>query len=190
MADKLQYDPDGQLSIGQPAPSFDLTDTISGKNASLAHYVGKSKALCVIFSCNHCPWVIKWEEKMIELGKAYSAKNVGFVVISANDIVKFPQDGPEPMMKRAAQKGYPFHYLFDETQDVAHAYGAQVTPHIFLFDGDMKLRYRGAIDDNPEREDRQTKEFLKDAIEAILTGSVESISPKTTKAVGCSVKWK
>jgi len=186
----LQHDSDGQLSIGQPAPEFDLPDTISGKNVSLDQLQGSVEALCVIFSCNHCPWVIKYEDRMIELGKSYSAKGVGFVVISSNDVVKFPQDGPVPMMKRAALKGYPFPYLYDESQAVAHAYGALVTPHVFLFDSELKLRYRGGVDDNPDRESRPTKEYLRDALEALLMGENNRITPDVTRAVGCSVKWK
>ena len=189
MTENYLYEPDGQLSIGQPAPIFNLLDTVSGKNVSIEKYRGKSKALCVIFSCNHCPWVIKYEERLIALGKEYSDKGVGIVIISSNDVAKYPQDGPAAMMKRAAEKGYPFPYLFDQSQDVAHAYGAQVTPHVFLFDGDLILRYRGGIDDNAEMEARPTRHYLKDAIDSIFSGNNE-ISITTTRAVGCGIKWK
>ncbi len=127
---------------------------------------------------------------MIELGKEFSSQGVSFVVISSNDVVKYPQDGPEPMMKRAAQKGYPFPYLYDETQEVARIYGAQVTPHVFLFDGAFNLQYRGAIDDNPDMESRPTNGYLRVAIEMILKGGGDQISPNTTRAIGCGVKWK
>ncbi len=182
------HDPDGQLSIGQPAPAIALPDTISGKSVSLEQFRGKAKAICVIFSCNHCPWVIKYEDRMIEIGSEYADKGVSVVVISANDIAKYPQDGPAAMMKRAIEKGYPFPYLYDETQEVARSYGAQVTPHVFLFDGNLELKYRGAIDDNADRESRPTKEYLRDAIEATLNGS--SIPTVTTRAIGCGIKWK
>lgn len=186
---KTMFDSEGQLDIGQPAPDFNLP-SVDGRNYSLEDFRGKVKALVVIFSCNHCPYVIKTEDRMIELGKTYIDKGVGFVLICANDAVRYPQDRFSEMKKRARQKGYPFPYLRDETQDVTRAYGAQVTPHVFLFDSDLVLRYRGAIDDNMELERRQTREYLKLAIEALLSGEAGKISDVKTRAVGCSVKWK
>lgn len=190
MNQNYQYDADGQLSIGQSAPEFNLGDTVTGGMVSIDQYRGSAKALCVIFSCNHCPWVIKYEERMIELGKEFRGKGVGFVVISSNDVVKYPQDGPVPMKKRAIEKGYPFPYLFDETQDVARTYGALVTPHVYLFDGNLKLRYRGAIDDNADYEPRPTKNYLRDAIESILQDEAGDLAYPSTRPVGCGVKWK
>jgi len=184
-----QYDLDGQLALGSAAPNFSLPDT-SGKIVNLADYKDKVRGLVVIFSCNHCPWVIKWEDRMIELARMFETKNVLFVCISSNDVVKYPQDGPVEMAKRAKQKGYPFPYLYDATQEVAHNYGAQVTPHIYLFDDDMRLCYRGAIDDNPNEELRPTQRYLMDAIETLLNKGSEQIKSSTTKPVGCSVKWK
>ena len=177
------------LTIGQPAPSFNLPG-VDGRHYKLDDYRGKVKALVVIFSCNHCPWVIKLENRMIALGKEYLDKGVGFVVISVNDVVQYPADSFDNMKKRAADKGYPFPYLYDETQESAHAYGAQVTPEVFLFDGELILRYTGSIDDNPDNEKRPTKQHLKGAIEAILTGQPDKIVDSKTQARGCSVKWK
>jgi len=185
-----KYDPDGQLSLGEPAPDFTLKDVISDGQVSLASLRGKVRGAVVIFSCNHCPWVIKYEDRMIALTRKYQEKGIPFFIISSNDIVKFPQDGPERMKERAAQKGYPFPYLFDESQEVARAYGAQVTPHIFLFDGDLKLRYRGAIDDNPDLENRPTINYLTDALDAVLRGQGAAVSTPATRALGCSLKWK
>jgi len=178
-----------QFNIGKPAPDFNLPG-VDGRNYSLADFRGKVKAMVVIFSCNHCPYVIKTEDRMIALGNEYQDRGVGFVLICSNDIINYPQDSPENMKKRAEQKGYPFPYLWDETQDIAHSYGAQVTPHVFLFDGDMILRYRGAIDDNIDNPDRVRRIYLKDAIEAILAGTPEKIDETDTKPVGCSLKWK
>lgn len=183
----FKYD-NGQLSLGQPAPGFDLPG-VDGKNHSLADYAGKVKGLAVIFSCNHCPWVIKYENRMIELGNKYMDKGIGFVLISANDVVNYPQDSFDNMKKRADQKKYPFPYLYNEKQDVAKAYGAQVTPHLFLFNADMKLVFRGSVDDNPDKMDRPTVTYLKDAIESLVAGDAD-IKNADTKAVGCSVKWK
>jgi len=186
----FEYDPDGQLSLGQPAPDFTLPNVVDGKSVSLADFRGAARGAVVIFSCNHCPHVITNEERLIALGAEYQSQGVPFFVISSNDVVKYPQDGPLPMKERASQKGYPFPYLFDETQEIARIYGAQVTPHIFVFDANFKLRYRGAIDDNPDREDRATREFLRDAIEAVILGRGAELAQPATRALGCSVKWK
>ena len=179
----------GSLQFGDSAPYFNLPG-VDGKNHSLDDYKGKVKALAVIFSCNHCPYVIKSEERMIDLAREFEGQGVKFVLISANDVVNYPQDSFENMKHRAKDKNYSFPYLYNETQDVAFAYGAQVTPHVFLFDKDLKLRYRGAIDDNIENPGAVKQQYLKQAIEAILTGRSNHIDPKDTKPVGCSVKWK
>ena len=179
----------GTLIIGDSAPYFDLPG-VDGKNHSLDEFKGKVKALAVIFSCNHCPYVIKSEDRMISLGEEYQKKGVAFVLICANDVINYPQDSFENMKRRARDKGFPFPYLHNEAQDVAHAYGAQVTPHVFLFDADLKLCYRGAIDDNIDNPRAVKKQYLKGAIEAILAGTPEKIDPVDTKPVGCSVKWK
>ncbi len=181
------YD-DGQLSIGQPAPDFDLPG-VDGRNHSLDEYRGKVKGLVVIFTCNHCPYVIKTENRMVALGNEYMSKGIGFALICANDVVNYPQDSFANMKRRSEQKGFPFPYLQNEDQEVARAYGAQVTPHVFLFGGDLKLRYRGAIDDNMDNVNRPTVNYLKDAIESLLAGE-SNIETAKTKAVGCSVKWK
>jgi len=181
--------PSEGLKTGSSAPDFNLPN-VDGKMVCLDDYRGKVKALAVVFWCNHCPYVIKSEDKMIALGNEYSNKEVGFVLISANDKVNYPQDGPVRMKERAEAKAYPFPYLFNEDQEVAKAYGAQVTPHVFLFDGEMKLVYRGAIDDNMNGDKSKTVTYLKDAIDAILADSADKIEQTDTKPVGCSVKWK
>ncbi len=182
------HDADGELAIGQPAPAFDLPG-VDGKNHSLEDYRGSVKALAVIFSCNHCPYVIKTEDRMIELANAYKARGVEFVIISANNVVTHPADSFDNMKRRSQEKGYPFPYLYNEDQSVAHAYGAKVTPHVFLFDGNFVLRYRGAIDDNIDDPGNVRVKFLQNAIETILSGE-GSIANEKTHARGCSVKWK
>jgi len=189
MTCKSTFDPEGQLEIGMDAPDFHLPG-VDGKEYSLADLRGKVKALVVAFWCNHCPYVIKSEERMIDLSLKYKDKSVGFVLISANDAINYPQDSFKNMKKRAAAKNYPFPYLFNEDQEVAKAYGAKVTPHIFLFDAELKLRYRGAIDDNMDMDNRETMHYLKDAIEVILSDKPVEIAELKTRAVGCSVKWK
>jgi len=177
------------LEFGSSAPDFNLPN-VDGKLVSLDDYRGKVKALVVVFWCNHCPYVIKSEDKMISLGNEFLNKEVGFVLISANDTVNYPQDSPSRMRERAEAKNYPFPYLFNEDQTAPKAYGAQVTPHVFLFDGEMKLRYRGAIDDNMNGDKPETISHLKDAIDAILSGSPDKIDVQDTKPIGCSMKWR
>ena len=178
-----------QLIIGSTAPSFDLPGT-DGMRHSLNDYRGKVKGLVVIFSCNHCPHVIAKEKRMIELGKEYKGKGIEFVLISANDVINYPADSFPNMKKRAAEKGYPFPYLYDESQDVARAYGGLVTPHAFLFDSGMNLVYSGAIDDNADNDSRPTVHYLKNAMELVLSGMPDKIEPKWTQPRGCSIKWK
>lgn len=189
MVDIPSFDSEDQLDIGQPAPAFSLPG-VDGKTYNLEDYRGKVKAMLVIFSCNHCPWVIKYEERMIDIGKSFRGKGLGYVAINVNDTVRYPQDSFEQMKKRAATKGYTFPYLFDESQQSARSYGAKTTPHVFLFDGDLVLRFRGAIDDNPDHEDRPTINYLKDAIEALLRDEPGKINNPKTRQVGCSIKWK
>ncbi len=187
MTNTFQYDSDGQLAIGSPAPDFNLPG-VDGETYTLEQYRDKVKGLVVIFTCNHCPYVIKTEERMIVLGREYIDKGIGFVLISANDAINYPQDSFANMKKRSDQKSFPFPYLYNEDQTVARAYGAQVTPHLFFFDSDLKLCYRGSIDDNMDNANRPTKQYLKDAIEAVLSNS--TLTDEKTRAVGCSVKWK
>ncbi len=183
------FDSQGQLEIGQPAPGFELPG-VDGNRYNLEDYRGKVKALAVIFSCNHCPYVIKWEDRMIDLAKEYKDRGFELIAVCSNDPARYPQDSFANMKVRAREKGFPFPYVHDETQEVARAYGAKVTPHVFLFDGDLKLRYRGAIDDNPDLENRPTANYLKDAVEALLAGEPDAVGTSKTREVGCSIKWK
>ena len=180
---------EGNLKSGDYAPDFCLPG-MDGKVYCLNDFKEKAKALVVAFWCNHCPHVIKNENRMIKIGKDYQKKGVGFVLISANDVINYPQDGLEKMKKRAKEKRYPFPYLYNEDQTVAHAYGAKVTPHIFVFDSELKLRYRGAIDDNPDLENRETNHYLRDALDTILDEKPEQIIHPETQPKGCSIKWK
>jgi len=120
---------------------------LAGALGALGELKGE-RGTAVIFSCNHCPYVKAYEDRIIELAREYQPKGIAFVLINANDPVKYPEDSFENMKKRAREKGYPFPYLWDETQEVAKAYGAERTPEVFLFDGELKLRYHGTIDDN------------------------------------------
>ncbi len=174
------------LKFGDRAPEFDLKG-VDGKSYKLSALKGQ-KGTAVIFSCNHCPYVKAYEDRMIALAKEYQPKGVHFALINANDAVKYPEDSFENMVKRAKEKDYPFPYLHDETQQVSRAYGAQRTPEVFLFDAGLKLRYHGTIDDNYEDPNKVTKRYLKDALDAVLAGKEPAL--KDTPPVGCTIKWK
>lgn len=174
------------LKYGDQAPDFQLKG-VDGKLYKLSDYKSK-KAVAVIFSCNHCPYVKAYEDRMIALAKEHEPKSVSVLVISSNDPVKYPEDSFDNMIRRAKEKGYPFPYLYDETQQIARAYAAQRTPEVFLFDGSMRLRYHGAIDDNVEDPNKVGKRYLKDALDALLAGKEPTL--KDTPPVGCTIKWK
>ncbi len=147
-----------------------------------------AKVLGVIFTCNHCPYAQAWEGRLIQAQRDYADRGVQFLVISSNDPVKVPDDSFENMRRRAQQRNYPYPYLFDETQEVARAYGATRTPEIFLFDQARVLRYHGAPDDNYENPTAVQHPYLREAIETVLAGRVPTISE--TRPVGCTIKWK
>ena len=179
---------EGHLNIGDTAPDFCLPGT-DGKEYKLEDFKGK-KAFVVSFWCNHCPYVIKSENRMIDLANKYTPKDVGFAMINANDVVNYPQDNFDNMKRRATDKEYPFPYLFNDDQTIPKAYGGTVTPHIFVFDGDFKLCYSGAIDDNLDNADAVKVAYLKNALDAILEGNTDKIEQKETQPRGCSIKWK
>lgn len=175
------------LSIGSDKITFTLKGA-DEKRHSWADLSKGKKATVIIFSCNHCPYVLAWEDRMIELGKSYGPRGVAFALINANDAEKYPADSFPEMVKRAKNKGYPFPYLHDEDQSVARAYGATRTPEAFVFDAQGKLKYHGRIDDNYEDPQRVRSHDLKSALEAVLAGKPPDAAE--TPAVGCTIKWK
>ena len=172
------------VKLGSVAPYFNLPDT-SGKNLSIEEF--DSELLVIVFTCNHCPYAKAVEDRLIKLGKEYK-NDVDFVLISSNDSENYPEDSPKKMAERHAEKGYPFPYLFDETQEIAKAYSAVCTPDIFLYNGDRKLEYRGRIDDNWQNPEQVEREELKMAIEAVLNGKTVDFEQKPS--MGCNIKWK
>jgi peroxiredoxin len=175
-----------RMTAGDPAPPFSLPGT-DGKTWSLKDFDG-DPLLVVLWWCNHCPYVRGWEDRAIELARAYQDRGVRFVAINANDAVAYPEDRMDRMAARAREKGYPFPYLYDESQAVAHAYGALVTPHPMLFGKDRRLLFQGRIDDNHERPDLVHHRYLADALDAALGG--RAVEPASRPVIGCSVKWK
>ena len=172
------------VKLGSVAPYFNLPDTL-GKNVSIEDF--DSELLIIVFTCNHCPYAKAVEDRLIKLGKEYK-NDVDFVLISSNDSENYPEDSPKKMAKRHTEKGYPFPYLFDETQEVAKAYSAVCTPDIFLYNNDRKLEYRGRIDDNWQNPEQVEREELKMAIEAVLNGKTIDFEQKPS--MGCNIKWK
>ncbi len=173
--------------IGQKAPDFTLPG-VDGTDHSLAALLASHKAVAVIFSCNHCPYVRAWEERMIAIQRDYAARGVTLVAIGSNDATRYPDDDFAHMKERAEEQGFNFLYLRDETQEIARAYGATHTPHVFLLDAQGVLRYQGAIDDNYEDPGSVEFAFLRDALDAVLAGKTPKVA--VTDAVGCTIKWK
>lgn len=174
------------LQLGESAIPFNLPGVDGGTHA-LDDYEDKA-AVAVIFSCNHCPYVLAWEDRMIQIQADYAGQDVQLIAIGANDAAKYPADSFENMKKHAAAKSFNFPYLRDESQEIATAYGAVRTPEVFLFDGERRLRYHGTIDDNYEDPAAVQHHFLRDAIDAVLAGETPGIA--STPPIGCTIKWK
>lgn len=177
------------LQIGNTAPKFNLKNanaSIGGELASLSSSM-KSNGCVVVFECNHCPYVIASIDRMNNMAEYCNLNDIGFVGINSNDPDNYPVDSFENMVKRA-DKGMPYAYLHDSTQDVATAWGAQRTPEFFLLDANGVVTYHGRMDDSPRDPTKVTTSELKDAIDAMLAGSTPGV--QSTDSIGCSVKWK
>lgn len=176
------------LPLGTIAPDFSLTNAVDGRVVNRDDLKGQN-GLLVIFLCNHCPYVKHVAKALAELTAEYQQKGVAIVGISSNDVQAYPDDGPEQMKIEAAQQGYPFAYLFDETQQVAKAYRAACTPDFFLFDRDFKLVYRGQMDDSrPKQGSTPTGRDLRAALDAMLSGQPALQTQRPS--LGCNIKWK
>ena len=174
------------LSIGQTAPDFDLPG-VDGKNYSLASFKD-AKLLVVVFSCNHCPYVVGSEERFNRFYADYAPRGVAMIAINSNETEGHPTDSLEHMKQRATEKGFKFAYVRDDTQEIARAYGALRTPHFYVFDQDRKLRYTGRMDDNPRTPGAEKTHELRDAVDALLSGKKPPV--ELTNPIGCNVKWK
>ena len=175
------------LNIGDKAPSTSVKmKNVDGSEVSIADVTGKEGTL-VIFSCNHCPFVKAWQDRIASIGNAAKGKGVGVIVINSNDPASYPEDSFTEMQARAKQLGFTFPYVVDATSGVARSFDATRTPEAFLFDKDGKLVYHGAIDDS-QKIDQVEKHFLQDAIDAATAG--KDIPVKETKFVGCGIKYR
>ncbi len=177
-----------QYEVGDYAEDFSLKN-VDGEMVSLKDYK-EAKGFIVVFTCNTCPYAKMYEQRIIDLDKKYSEKGYPVIAIMPNDERKVPGDSFDEMKKRSASKGYTFPYLKDETQQVAKAFGATKTPHVFVLsksDKQYKVEYIGAIDDNPKSSESVNTRYVEDAVDALLTG--KQVPKTTANAVGCSIKW-
>lgn len=175
-----------QAQIGDMIPmlSYKMTD-VTGAKFNLRE-LNKDNGLLVIFSCNTCPFVIQWEDRYNELYDLCTANEIGMVLVNSNEAKRDGDDSFEKMQAKAEKEGYKMHYVVDEKHQLADAFGATTTPHIYLFNKDAKLAYRGLIDDNGKDKSAVAQPYLKNAMNAMVSG--ETIDPEITKSIGCSIK--
>lgn len=184
----MAFTESNMLDLGLKAPAFQLPDTVSGETFTLTELKGKNGTV-VMFLCNHCPYVIHVNPEIVRIVNDYQSKGISFIGISSNDVENYPQDGPEKMKTHAAEVGYDFPYLYDETQEVATAYDAACTPDFYLFNADLELVYRGRIDDSRPGNDKPLSGTdLRTAIDAVLDGT--PVYPIQYPSGGCNIKWK
>jgi peroxiredoxin len=180
----------GGVEVGDAAPAFELMN-IDGNMVSLEDYANE-KGVIVTFTCNHCPFSVMYEDRLIALDKQYKENGYPVIAINPNDATEYPDDSFDNMKKRWRDKGFTFPYLHDETQDIAKAYGAERTPHVYFLKNTKKkgfvVSYIGAIDDNARDAEGVKTKYVEKAIRAVEKGRTPD--PATTKAIGCTIKWK
>lgn len=180
--------PSTMLPLGTLAPDFTLPDTVSGQVLSLST-LKSAQATLVMFLCNHCPYVKHVNAGLVQLARDYQPRRVSFIAISSNDATSYPEDGPVQMCRVARELGYSFPYLYDQSQAVARAYQAACTPDFFLFDGNLRLAYRGQMDaSRPGNGLPVTGADLRQALDALLSGG--QVSAEQRPSMGCNIKWR
>ncbi|WP_339651750.1 thioredoxin family protein [uncultured Maribacter sp.] len=176
------------LALGTIAPEFSLLDTVSQKTMNLPTLKG-DKGTVIMFICNHCPFVIHVNPEITKLANEYQKRGIKFIAISSNDIENYPADAPHYMRIKAKAENYTFPYLYDEHQEVAKSYDAACTPDFYLFDAELKLVYRGQLDDSrPGNRQPLNGKDLRDALENLLSG--KKINSLQKPSIGCNIKWK
>ncbi len=184
----MSLTPSNMIPIGTIAPVFTLPDTVSGKIFSLQDLKGE-KATTIMFICNHCPYVKHVNPELVKLANDYRTRGVNFIAISSNDLATHPEDSPEKMKEAALREKYPFPYLYDETQQVAKEYDAACTPDFYIFDAEMKLIYRGQLDDSrPSNNVPLSGKDIRNALDNLFVG--EPVSQHQRPSIGCNIKWK
>lgn len=180
--------PSTMVPLGTKAAPFTLPDTVSGEEKSLAE-LKSGVATVVMFICNHCPFVKHIQQGLVELANDYIPQDVSFIAISSNDVANYPEDSPEQMQTLAKKLGFPFPYLYDESQEVARAYDAACTPDFYIYDANLSLVYRGQLDDSrPENGKPVTGADIRRALDAIVKG--ETVDANQIPSLGCNIKWK
>ncbi len=179
--------PSNMLPLGTIAPEFSLKDTVSEKTLDL-HALQGEKGTVVMFICNHCPFVKHVNPEISKMARDYQGRGIAFIAISSNDVENYPEDAPHLMKETAKREGYSFPYLYDKTQEVARAYQAACTPDFYLFDGSLRLVYRGQLDDSrPGNGLPVNGADLRNALESLLEGT--PIAPEQKPSIGCNIKW-
>jgi peroxiredoxin len=175
------------ISIGDRAPAFKLSDT-TGSEHAVGDGGPEAEATVVYWTCNHCPYALAWQQRIHDVVGDYAGRGVRFLAVNSNDAERYPADSPEAMAERVDRERVWEHpFLHDPTQDVARAYGAEKTPDVFVFDGELGLRYRGAPDADYD-DAGQNAAWLRDALDAVLEG--RDVERAETDPVGCSIKWR
>lgn len=176
------------LPLGTEAPNFTLVDSITSKDFSLQDIRGE-KGTVIMFICNHCPFVKHVNEEIVRVANDYHVTGFGFAAISSNDIKSHPEDAPDKMWEVANKENYSFPYLYDETQEVAKEYDAACTPDFYLFDAELKLVYRGQLDNSrPGNSIPVNGRDLREALDNLLNNSPQRLDQKPS--IGCNIKWK
>ncbi|HTN25038.1 MAG TPA: thioredoxin family protein [Solirubrobacteraceae bacterium] len=173
------------FELGDPVPAFTLDDTEGSAHGVPADPA--PPATVIVVTCNHCPYVVAWNPRLRAVAEDYAPRGVRMLAISANDAARYPADSPAAMQRFVRDQNWPIPYLYDESQEVARALGAQVTPHVFVLDAEQRLRYRGAPDAD-HQDPSLNAAWLRDALDAVLDGAAPANAE--TRARGCSVKWK
>ena len=171
--------------VGDQAPALELPDT--EVDIHTLPMAGEAPATVVFWTCNHCPYALAWQERLEQVGRDYGARGVRFLAVNSNDAERYPRDSLEAMRERVREEDWPFPYLHDSSQQVARDWAAQVTPHVYVLDGDLRVRYEGAPDAD-HMDAAQNAAWLREALDALLSGG--QVSRAETEPVGCSIKWK
>jgi hypothetical protein len=171
--------------VGELAPGLELPDT-EGRIHTLPA-PGEAPAAVVVWTCNHCPYALGWHERLVQVAREYGPRGVRFLAVNSNDGERYPRDSLEAMRQRVRDEDWPFPYLHDESQAAAREWAAQVTPHLYVLDGDLRIRYEGAPDGDHMNESENAA-WLREAIDAVLAG--DDPPRAATDPVGCSIKWK
>ena len=184
----MSLTPSNMLPLGTKAPDFELPDVVSGEAVSLQELKGE-KGTVIMFICNHCPYVKHVNEEIVRVANDYHVLGFNFIAISSNDVKNYPQDAPDKMRETARDLDYPFPYLYDESQDVARAYKAACTPDFYVFNADLRLEYRGQLDDSrPKNGIPLSGRSLREALDAIFNN--REVYQDQKPSMGCNIKWR